>query len=50
MTARPAALRQVSELARVLKPGGFMCFTVRPSFYEQTEESWAREMRESGME
>ena len=39
----------IPELARVLKPGGIMCFTVRPTFYEETKEKWQKGLETSGM-
>ena len=39
----------IPELARVLKPGGIMCFTVRPTFYEETKEKWHKGLETSGM-
>ena len=37
----------VSELARILVPGGFMVFTVRPTFYEETKSDWAAAMEDA---
>ena len=28
------------ELCRVIRPGGFMVFTVRPTFFEETKDQW----------
>jgi predicted TPR repeat methyltransferase len=37
------------NLARVLKPGGHMLFTVRPTFYEETKDEWLKTFTESKM-
>jgi ubiquinone/menaquinone biosynthesis C-methylase UbiE len=35
------------ELSRLLKSGGFMIFTVRPTFYDETKELWNDTIKDS---
>ena len=39
----------IPELARILVSGGFMCFSVRPTFYEETKDEWATSIESAGM-
>ena len=38
----------IPELARILKPGGLMVFSVRPTFFEETEAQWLEALRSCG--
>ena len=40
----------IPELSRVVKSGGLLCFTVRPTFYEETKEEWIATLNESGVD
>mmetsp|Transcript_10160 Transcript_10160/g.16809 ORF Transcript_10160/g.16809 Transcript_10160/m.16809 type:complete len:638 (+) Transcript_10160:95-2008(+) len=37
------------ELCRVTRPGGFLVFSVRPTFFEERREDWLTTLRASGM-
>lgn len=37
------------ELCRILKPNGLMIFTVRPTFFEETKDSWMEGLAKGGM-
>ena len=39
----------VSELARILLPGGFLVCTVRPTFFEATKGDWTKAIADAGM-
>ena len=40
----------IPELSRVVKPNGMLCFTVRPTFFEETKEKWLLALEESGVD
>ena len=37
------------ELCRVVRPGGFMVFTVRPNYFEATKDQWSEVLTSHGM-
>jgi len=37
------------ELCRVVRPGGFMGFTVRPNYFEATKDQWSKMLTSHGM-
>ena len=38
------------ELSRVLKPGGLLCFTVRPTFFDATKAEWLATLEAAGVD
>ena len=40
----------IPELSRVVKSGGLLCFTVRPTFFEETKEEWVSTLNKSGVD
>ena len=38
----------IPELARILKPGGVMVFSVRPNFFSETKSQWLDALEDSG--
>ena len=41
----------IPELSRVVKSnGGLLCFTVRPTFFEETKETWLTALDENGVD
>lgn len=39
----------VPEMCRILKPNGYMIFTVRPQFFQDAKESWFSHLSKGGM-
>ncbi|CAK0872192.1 unnamed protein product [Prorocentrum cordatum] len=39
----------VPELCRILKPNGYMIFTVRPQLFQDTREAWFSQLSKGGM-
>jgi ubiquinone/menaquinone biosynthesis C-methylase UbiE len=39
----------IAELSRVVRPGGFMVFTVRPTYFEETREEWMSALTKNSM-
>ena len=40
----------IPELTRILRPGGCMVFSVRPTFWEDTRTEWMAALEKGGME
>ena len=40
----------IPELSRVVKVGGLLCFTVRPTFFEKTKTEWESALERAGVD